>query len=369
MLIAIRPDVLHRLGFVTLFVAACTPAPSGSAGDDVSEAPDAGTTVPCEVPALTGGVSTLAGCDAPGASDGERDDARFANPVNVALGGDGEVYVADFDNHRIRVIDADGTTRTLIEQPNFARPFGLAVAGTTLYVQTDDNDDGEHSDMTGTIWRVDTATGAASVVARDLGRPRGLLALPDGRLVISDHMHHALRVIDPDSGEVSDLAGRFDQPGMIDAHGVAARFSAPYGLALLPDGRIAVADYTNNRIRAVALDGEVTTLAGTGSAGGTDGVAGNASFDAPQDVAVDAAGNIYVADSNNFQIRKISAAGDVVTLVGDGTGGYRDSAELLDARVFGLEGIDVAADGSTLVIADGSRGDDGPYHRVRIAEL
>lgn len=364
--------MLPRLCLLSLFATACTAPLSGPSddqgGDDV-EAPDAGTPDDCEVPALTGGVSTLAGCGAAGTSDGERDVARFANPVNVAIGADGEVYVADFDNNRVRVIERDGSTRTLIEQENFARPFGLAVVGSTLYVQTDDNDRGEHSDMTGTIWRVDTATGAASVVARDLGRPRGLLALPGGRLAISDHKHHAVRLIDIATGAVSDLAGSFDQAGMTDARGGAARFSAPYGLALLPDGRIAVADYGNNRIRAIELDGDVTTLAGTGTAGAADGGAAAASFDAPQDVAADSAGNLYVADSDNFQIRKLTADGQVITLVGDGTGGYRDSAELLDARIFGLEGIDVSADGTRLVIADGSRGDDGPYHRVRTADL
>jgi len=132
---------------------------------------------------------------------------------------------------------------------------------------------------------------------------------------------------------------------MVDGAGALARFAAPYGLARLADGRILVADLFNNRIRAVALDGTVTTFAGSGAA---DGDAASATFSAPQDVAVDAAGNVYVADLQNFVVRRIAPDGTVSTLAGDGTGGWLDAGDLRAAQLHGLEGLDVSADGTQL---------------------
>jgi len=325
----------------------------------------------CVVPAFTTGVSTLAGCDISGAVDGPRADARFSNPVNVALGPDGKVYVADFDTSLIRTVAPDGTTATLVAQANFRRPFGLAFAADgTLYVSTDDNDTLQHSTMTGTLWSVDTVTGAATVVIRDIGRPRGIAVLPepDGRIVLSDYLHQTVRLLDPDTTGITDLAGAFDQPGFVDLSGADARFHGPYGVAVLPDGRIAVADLFNHRIRAVALDGTVTTLAGTGVEGANNGAAATATFSYPQDFAVDAAGNLYVSDTGNYVIRKL-AAGQVTTAVGAGTPGWLDSDNLLAAQLHGGEGIDMTTNGSTLWIADGSRGEPVPFHRVRIVDL
>jgi DNA-binding beta-propeller fold protein YncE len=325
----------------------------------------------CVVPAFTTGVSTLAGCEIAAAIDGARPDARFANPVNVALGPDGKVYVADFDSGRIRTVTADGTVATLVQQANFQRPFGLAFAADgTLYVSTDDNDSLVHSTMTGTIWRVDTTTGAATVVIRDIGRPRGIAVLPepDGRIVLSDYLHHTVRLLDPDTPAITDLAGLFDTPGFADLNGADARLDGPYGVALLSDGRIAVADLFNHRIRAIELDGDVTTLAGTGAIGSTNGAAASATFAYPQDLAVDAADNLYISDMENYVVRKL-ASGQVSTAVGSGTAGWLDSDDLLAAQLHGLEGIDVAAGGATLWIADGSRGEPLPYHRVRVVDL
>src|SRR5262245_26315539 len=83
---------------------------------------------------FTKGVSTLAGAAEAGFVDGDRSVARFNNPVNVAVGPDGRIFVADFDNGKLRVVTPDGTTSTLISTENFRRPFGLAFAGDTLFV-------------------------------------------------------------------------------------------------------------------------------------------------------------------------------------------------------------------------------------------
>jgi sugar lactone lactonase YvrE len=217
---------------------------------------------------------------------------------------------------------------------------------------------------------VNTTTGAATVIAENIGRPRGIAVLPepDGRIVLSDYLHHTVRLLDPDTGTITDLAGALDTSGFVDGNGAAARFFGPYGVAVLPDGRIAVADLFNHRIRAVELDGDVTTLAGTGVAGFDNGAADGATFRYPQDLAVDAAGNLYIADLDNFVVRRL-AAGQVTTVVGSGTAGASDNDDLLAAQLYGLEGLDVSPDGATLWIADGSRGEDVPYHRVRIVDL
>jgi sugar lactone lactonase YvrE len=346
-----------------LSIAGC--AADGGVGDDGGD--DAPPPPPCDLGGFTQGVSTLAGCSERAHFDGTRELARFNNPVNVAVRG-GIVYVADFDNHRVRAVTADGTTSTLVFQEDFRKPFGLAFSPSgTLYVQTDDNPELQHSTTTGTIWAVDLADGAAIPIVRDVGRPRGMLVLSDGRLVLSDYMHHVIRVLDPDGGAMAVLAGQVDAPGAQNGVGAAARFDGPYGIADLGDGSIAVAEAGGNRIRRVVLaDGATTTLAGSGAAGNADGPVASASFRQPQDVATDGSGTIYVADTGNFVIRRIS--GEMVeTIIGNGMPGYLDSDDRLASQIYGLEGIDFG-DGK-LFVADGSRGEDPPHHRIRISTV
>ncbi|MBK9031441.1 MAG: hypothetical protein IPL61_08905 [Myxococcales bacterium] len=345
---------------------AATDAPPPTADASVDAAIDAGVDAPptpCDMAPMSTGVSTLAGCPGSGAVDGPRGTARFANPVNVLVDSGGDVLVADFDNDRIRRVTPDGEVTTLVMRADLRRPFGLALLAGALYVSTDDNDRGQHSTTTGTIWRIDPVTGAAVVVARDLGRPRGLLALSDGRLAMADYLHHTVSVLDPATGAVVALAGALDQAGFADGRGAAARFSAPYDLARLADGRIAVTDLGNHRVRAITLAGDVTTLAGTGARGGADGPATAATFGAPQALASDAAGRLFVSDLDGFTIRML-ADGKVTTVAGSGVGGWQDGA-LRDAQFWGLEGIALSPDGATLWVADGSRGEDVPFHRVR----
>ncbi len=348
--------------------AAPSPPSDAAESADAAPAPDGGVAA-CAPGPFTLGVSTLAGCDEGGMVDGDREHARFYNPVNVVRGPDERLYVADFDNSRIRVIDDDGRTSTLVALDGFVRPFGLAFAADgTLYVSTDANPDGERSPTTGTIWAVDTHTAAASVVVRDVGRPRGLVVLDDGRIVMSDYQHHTLRVLDPETHAITALAGAQDQRGSVDGVGAAARFSTPVGLALLDDGRIAVADMENHAIRAVALDGTVTTWAGADVMGHQDGTTAAARFAYPQGLSATADGAIYVSDTGNYVVRRI-ADGVVSTAVGNGVPASADADELLESAVFGLEGLSVSADGTRLWIADGSRGEELPHHRVRLAIL
>ncbi|MDQ3813151.1 MAG: SMP-30/gluconolactonase/LRE family protein [Armatimonadota bacterium] len=316
-------------------------------------------------PPLQVTVNTLAGSAEPGATDGPANVARFNNPVNVEVDAAGNVYVADFDNNRIRRVTPQGVVSTVVNQPNFRTPFGIAFTPNgQLYVQTDANDTGQNTNNSGTIWRINIAAGTATVVARNIGRPRGLTALPDGRLVLVDNQAHDVRLMNPDTAVITELAGARGQAGFADGVNGGARFNRPYGSTVLPNGNIVVADQNNHRIRLVTPAGVVTTVAGSGTAGRLDGHRLQAQFTRPQDVAADNLNNIYVSDHDNHLIRRIDANGIVTTIAGDGTAGFADGPGL-QARFFGQEGLDVSADGSVLYVADGNNGDGGPFHRIR----
>jgi DNA-binding beta-propeller fold protein YncE len=319
--------------------------------------------------AFTNGTSTLAGMAEAGFMDGARAVAKFSNPVNVAF-HDGVVYVADFDNSKLRAIDATThVTRTVVTQQGFQRPFGLLFAADgTLYVSTDNDAQGNHNAMSGSIWRVDVSSGKATVVANAIGRPRGMAMLPDGRIAVADYLHHVVEAVDPRTGKATILAGAWDGPGMIDAVGAAARFSTPYYVLVRSDGKLMVTDFDNNRIRLVSLDGTTGTLTGASQAGFVDGAMATARFSHPQGLTMAANGNIYVSDLGNFRIRRI--VGDTVdTVAGDGKGGWVDNDNPLASELYGLEGLSVTPDGSMLYVADGNRGESVPFNRVRQIKL
>jgi sugar lactone lactonase YvrE len=320
-------------------------------------------------PPFTDGVSTLSGAAEAGYVDGRRGVARLANPVNVAFHPDGVVYVADFDNGKIRAVDADdGATSTVVAITGFQRPFGMALADDgTLYVSTDRDPEGNHGPMSGTIWRVDIEGRTAVPIAVRIGRPRGLAVLPDGRIAASDYSHHVIQLVDPGTGAVTLLAGAWDAPGHADGVGASARFSTPYGVAYT-GGELVVADLGNHRLRRVRLDGTVSARAGNGTAGYADGDAATARFNRPQGVTATDGGDLYVTDTENYRIRRIRGS-TVATIAGNGEPGYRDHDNPLEAQFFGMEGLSVRPDGSELYVADGTRGESQPYHRVRSVKL
>ncbi len=139
-------------------------------------------------------------------------------------------------------------------------------------------------------------------------------------------------------------------PGYVNGTGSAAAFYDPSGVAVNASGDIFVADTSNNEIREITPAGVVTTLAGSTTAGHADGTGSAASFDGPAGVAVDASGTIYVADSNNNEIREITPAGVVTTLAGSTTPGYADGTGSA-ASFYGPAGVAVDASGN-LYVAD-----------------
>lgn len=327
---------------------------------------------------VTGGVVTplpaahIFGTAEANLVNGDAAKSRFSNPANVEVASDGTVFVADYDNDAVRKISPAGQVSTLIRQNNFQRPFGLTLSedGKTLFVQTDGNDLGQRNADTGTIWRIDLGASAATpvVIVRNVGRPRGLLALPGGNLALSDIQRHVISVLNPATKVITPLAGSSGNAGFANGNGTAARFNRPYGLALASDGALLVADFNNNSIRKVTATGVVTTFAGLGpaKAGQVNGNLDSATFDGPQDVATSGS-SVYVADHDNYVIRKING-NTVSTVAGNGTQGFIDGQGTA-AAFFGLEGFAITADGKTLWIADGNNGEGGPYNRVRYIRL
>jgi sugar lactone lactonase YvrE len=142
-------------------------------------------------------------------------------------------------------------------------------------------------------------------------RPMGITCDASGNLYIADAFNSRIRKLTP-SGGVSTLAG--SSKAFADGIGTAAKFNFPHGLAVATNGTVYVADTGNNRVRAITASGTVTTLAGSSTSGALDGTGSSAQFKAPWDVVVDrTTGNLYVADSQNLKIRKVTPAGVVTT--------------------------------------------------------
>ena len=196
------------------------------------------------------------------------------------------------------------------------------------------------------------ADGAGTAAQFD--HPYGVAVDASGKLYVGDENNAVIREI-TSAGAVTTLAGSSD--GYADGTGPAAKFFGPDGVVLDATGNLYVADYTNNRIRKVSPDGVVTTLAG-GTQGYADGAGTAAQFFGPAGIAIDGSGNLYVADTYNQRIRKITPAGVVSTLAGSGTtgpgnGGYTDGAAL-SAQFSGPQGVAVDASGNVYVADNGN---------------
>ncbi len=295
--------------------------------------------------------------------DGTPTKAEFANPANVEVGPNGAVYIADYDNGAVRMIAPNGIVSTLAKQAKFSQPFGLTFSPDGfLYVSTDANDQGVKNATSGTVWRIDVKKKLVTVVAANIGRPRGLCAISKTEIALGDIIHHTVSILNTSTGTVTPLAGLTDQTGHVNANGSNARFNRPYGLCQLPDGSLLVADANNNCLRQVTLSGDVSDYAGTTVVGSGNGPRLSATFQTPQDVTY-SNGNIYVADTANHLVRRIT--NDVVfTEAGDGTAGFV-LLPGLQAEFYGLEGLGMRAGSNTLWIADGNGGDGSDHNHVR----
>ncbi len=263
--------------------------------------------------AAAGAVLYMAGAGSPG--------GRVATllPYKVAptvLGWRVRSTVLAGDGHAGHADGSAGTAR-------FADPYGLALdrAGNLYVADGGDNNrirklapDGSVSTLAG--GREGFADGAGAAAA--FNTPSGIAIDRGGNLIVADTGNNAIRKVTP-QGMVSTLAGG-GAPGYRDGVGAAARFNGPLGVALDAHGNVLVADTYNDRIRRIAPDGSVSTLAG-GAPGNQDGPAAQARFDTPAALVVDSLGAVLVADSANGSIRRLGPDGMVSTYASAGENG------------------------------------------------
>ena len=308
--------------------------------------------------------STLAG-NPPASVDGTDADARFNQPLGVAVDGYGNVYVADTNNDTIRKISVAGTVTTLAGDSGqvgsadgtgtaaqFSGPQGVAVdnAG-NVYVADSENQTirkitpaGVVTTLAGSPGSYGSADGVGA--AAQFNDPAGVAVDGGGNIYVADTGNDTIREITP-GGMVTTLAGMAGASGNVDALGTAARFNLPDGVAVDSAGNIYVADSFNESIRKITPAGSVSTLAG-GSFGSSDGIGSAAQFNGPEGVAVDSVGNVYVADNGDYTVRQITPAGAVSTLAGgqygsaDGTGTAAQFAQPSGVAVDGTGYVYVA---------------------------
>ncbi len=280
-----------------------------------------------------GEVTTLAGlAGSYGSADGPGSAARFSQPAGVAVDSADNVYVADTGNSTIRKVTPGGVVTTLAG--GFNQPSGVAVdSAGNVYVADTVNSTirkvtpgGVVTTLAGLAGSQGSTDGTGS--AARFCYPQSVAVDSAGNVYVADANNYSIRKVTP-AGAVSTLAGLAASPGSADGTGSAARFSGPCGVAVDSAGIVYVADNGNCTIRKVTPGGVVTTLAGlTGIGGSADGTGSAARFYIPYGAAVDSAGNVYVADTYNLTVRKVTPGGVVTTLAGlagvwgsaDGTG-------------------------------------------------
>jgi hypothetical protein len=366
-------DVLADITGYYIPGGAGTPGPPGPAGPagPAGTGPADGT--PCSIGGIAGTIvngfgtnsellarcfraltTTLAGNGTAGFLDGTSGPTgttRFNSPRGVAVDTLGNVYVADTFNHRIRKITPGGIATTLAGNGTFGFVDGTGgPSGTTQFhfpygVAVDTLGNVYVADTLNHRIRKITPTGDTTTLAGNggagfadgTGGPSGTTQFSFaqavavdtlGTVYVADTLNHRIRKITP-GGDTTTLAGN-GTFGFVDGTGGpsgTAQFSAPYGVAVDTAGNVYVADNSNNRIRKISPGGTTTTLSGNGTTGfadGTGGPGGTTRFNSPRGVAVDNAGNVYVADTLNHRIRKISPGGDTSTLTGNGSAGFID---------------------------------------------
>jgi sugar lactone lactonase YvrE len=265
-----------------------------------------------------GHVTTLAGSGAAGSEDGFGKAASFFGPAGITVDKSGNVYVADTHNCMIRKIDPEGVVTTLAgrrgsrisgsDEVPFDNPAGIAVDEKGIvYVADWANNLIRIVDTGGRVKNL-SGTGRPglkddSVTTASFFLPWGLAIDSFHNVFISDSYNNLIRKIRP-GGMVSTIAGKKNK-GSADGKGEEAQFFHPAGIALDENGSLYVADAGNNVIRKITPDGIVSTLAGSGKRGSIDGVGLAASFFRPMGLALDHAGFLYVADYQNNRIRKI----------------------------------------------------------------
>jgi sugar lactone lactonase YvrE len=301
-------------------------------------------------------VTTFAGSGKMGVQNGKETSASFANMMGIATDTAGNIYVADSHNNLIRKISPDGTVTTLAGSGAVGNTDGKGTSASFFNPQAiavDKDGNVYVADTHNNLIRKITPDGIVTTIAgqqRDsaikLDNPSGIAVDNKGNIYVSDWANDLIRKITPD-GKITTLAGN-RAPGSKDGKDTAASFYLPAGLAVDAAGNIYVADSYNNMIRKITPTGVVTTLAGKTKKGFVNGKDTAALFSHPEGVAVDNNGNVYVADMQNNCIRKISPDGMVTTLAGNGKRGSQNGRDTT-ANFFKPYDVAVGKDGAIYV--------------------
>lgn len=257
-----------------------------------------------------GVVTTVAGNGVSGFADGTGTAASFSTLLGIATDVTGNIYVADLGNNRIRKISSAAVVSTI---------GGSGVPG--------------------------YADGSAATSQFFL--PMGVAADNSGNVYVADAGNNRIRKIS--GGVVTTVAGD-GVAGFADGPAAAARFNNPMKIKIDANGNLIVLDQNNNRVRKISTTGTVTTIAGSGVAGFADGPAAIAQFNSPAGLAIDQAGNIYVGDQANQRIRKIALDGTVTTVAGNGIAGFQDGNTSV-AKFNWPNGLDITSTG-IIYVAD-----------------
>ncbi|MFH1957286.1 MAG: LamG-like jellyroll fold domain-containing protein [bacterium] len=276
----------------------------------------------------SGTITTFAGTGSSGYSgdDGTATSAQLYFPTGVAVDSSGNVYIADQYNHRIRKVNTSGTITT------FAGTGSWGYSGDGGY-----------------------ATSA------QLYYPLGVEVDDSGNVYIADRSNHRIRKVNP-SGIITTFAGTGSSGYSGDGGDATfAQLYYPSGVAIDSSGNVYIADQDNHRIRKVNTSGTITTFAGTGSGGysGDDGSATSAQLYSPFGVSVDDSDNVYIADQYNHRIRKVDTSGIITTVAGTGSGGYSgDGGTATSAQLYYPWGVAINSSGNVYIA-------DTTNHRIR----
>jgi len=294
-------------------------------------------------------ITTVAGTGKAGyaGDEGPATSARLNQPHGIAVDAAGNLYIADTNNNVIRMVTPDGIIHTVAgngtagyggdsgqaTQAQMNSPLSVAVdaAGTKLYVADASNDRVREftvgdiiSTVAGTGARGYSGDGAAT--SEKLANPTGVAVAPNGDLYIADFDNTIVRKVT--GSNISLAAGLVTGSPAAPSAGysgdggfaTSAQLNYPYDVAVDSAGNLYIADTTNTVIRKVdAATGRISTVAGDGSSGfgGDDGPATSASMTGPTGVATDADGNLYIADWQNSVIRRVDTNGTITTVAGN----------------------------------------------------
>ncbi|TBR21117.1 tandem-95 repeat protein, partial [bacterium] len=319
-------------------------------------------------------ISRLAGTGSPGYSGdgGPGAAAAFNRPSGAAVGPDGSVYVADTQNFRVRRVAPDGIVTAFAgngsssysgdggpaTSAGIGNVFDVAVdAAGRVYlsdyyrVRVVDLDGTIHTFAGNGSWNFSGDNGPAT--SASLATAKNLAVGPDGGLYILDADNRRVRKVGTD-GIIRSVAGN-GQTGFSGDGGLAtqAKLNLPVAIAVDPNGKLFIADSGNMRVRVVDTAGVITTFAGNGTQGfsGDGGPAAAAALAWPSGVAVDAAGVVYISDTNNNRVRRVTMDGKIATVAGNGSGSVSgDGGSPTSAGVRFPEDLAIGANGNWVIV-------------------